>query len=110
MCHIVMMQMLPAILEGDLEQFGHAMQSYQQCGFKVFELRAQTQLLHDSMQFLRDNGGLGVGMSSWGPSVFAFGEDLSELEAKAKDWLATHGGGEAILTKANNRGMRIVES
>lgn len=109
MCHIVMMQMLPAIIEKDLQTFGQAIEEFQQLGFKVFELRAQTKLLDDCVRFLRDSGGAGVGMSSWGPSVFAFGEDLSGLQRKARAWLDTHGGGESILTKANNVGLRVVE-
>jgi beta-ribofuranosylaminobenzene 5'-phosphate synthase len=109
MCHILLIQMMPAVLEGDLEAFASAMEDYQSLGFKVFELRAQTQLLSDCLRFLKENGGQGAGMSSWGPSLYAFGEDLSELHSKAEQWLAVNGGGEAILTKANNVGMRITE-
>ncbi len=109
-CHIILMQMLPAVLEKDLETFGRAMDDFQTLGFKVFELRAQTELLHDCRRFLRENGGVGVGMSSWGPSLFAFGEDLSELHEKSKQWIDDHGGGETFLTKANNTGMRVVEA
>ncbi len=110
MCHIVLMQMLPAVLERDLEMFSEAMEEYQKLGFKVFELRAQTKLLTDCLQFLKDNGGLGVGMSSWGPAVFAFGEDLTELQRKARAWLDGHGGGDVVLTKANNFGLRVASS
>lgn len=109
MCHIILMQLLPAVLERDLETFGRAMEEYQRLGFKVFELRAQTELLKDCLRFLKDNGGIGVGMSSWGPATYAFGEDLSLLKEKAMEWLQGHGGGEAILTKANNVGMRVLE-
>lgn len=109
MCHIILMQMLPAVLEADLETFGHAMEVFQTLGFKVFEFRAQTQLVRDCIQFLKDHGGIGVGMSSWGPALFAFGKDLSELQEKAEAWLADHGGGKTILTRANNVGMQIVE-
>ena len=108
MCHIIVMQMLPAVLERDLEMFGRAIEDFQKLGFKVFELRAQTKLLADCLKFLKDNGGIGVGMSSWGPALFAFGEDLSELKEKTQEWLASHGSGETILTKANNIGMRII--
>ncbi len=110
MCHILLMQMLPAIVENDLETFGQSMEEFQTLGFKVFELRAQTQLLKDSLQFLKENGGKGVGMSSWGPAIFAFGEDLSQLQQKANEWLSQHGGGETILTKANNTGMHILRN
>jgi beta-ribofuranosylaminobenzene 5'-phosphate synthase len=109
MCHILLMQMMPAVLEGDLEMFGRAMEDFQTLGFKVFELRAQTQLLYDCMKFLKEHGGTGVGMSSWGPALYAFGRDLSELHGRAREWLDAHGGGEAVLTKANNTGMRLVE-
>ena len=109
MCHIVIMQLLPAIMEKDIGAFGNGMEEFQKLGFKVFELRAQTKLLYDCLQFLRENGGIGVGMSSWGPALFSFGEDLSELKEKADVWLEEHGGGTNILTKANNTGVQIVE-
>lgn len=108
-CHILMMQMLPAVLEKDLEMFGRSMEDFQQLGFKVFEFRAQTDLLKDCLQFLKDNGGIGAGMSSWGPALYAFGEDLSKLKQTTDKWLDSHGGGKTILTKANNVGMRIIE-
>jgi len=71
-------------------------------------LRAQTKLLIDCLAFLRENGGTGVGMSSWGPAVYAFGEDLSSLAQRSRAWVDAHGGGVAVLTKANNRGMQVV--
>jgi beta-ribofuranosylaminobenzene 5'-phosphate synthase len=108
MCHLIMMQMLPAVMEKDLQMFGEAMEAVQELGFKMFELRAQTKLLRDCMRFLNDRGGKGVGMSSWGPAVFAFGDDLSALQTEALAWLDEHGGGEAILTRANNVGVRVV--
>ncbi len=109
MCHIILMQMTPAVIEGDLETFGRSMVTFQELGFKVFEFRAQTELLMDCLQFLKDNGGIGVGMSSWGPALFAFGKDLSSLHENAQKWLDAHGGGKTILTRANNVGMRIIE-
>jgi len=110
MCHILLMQMLPAVVESDLENFGRAMEDFQDLGFKIFEFRAQTQLVLDCFQFLKDEGGIGVGMSSWGPTLFAFGEDLSGLKEKADGWLSDHGGGTTILTKANNVGAQLVDS
>ena len=107
MCHILMFQMMPAVLEDDLEMFSRAMENYQKIGFKVFEFRAQTALLHECLGFLRENGGMGTGMSSWGPALFTFGENLSDLHKQADEWLAGHGGGKTILTKANNSGMKI---
>jgi beta-ribofuranosylaminobenzene 5'-phosphate synthase len=109
MCHILMMQMMPAVLEEDLVSFAGAMERYQELGFKVFEFRAQTQLLRNCLEAMRQNGGVGVGMSSWGPSLFAFGEDLSGLRSAMAGWLEDHGGGEIVQTKANNCGLRVLE-
>lgn len=106
MCRILLTQMLPAVLEADLETFGLAMETFQGYGLKVFEAETQGPLVTECVDFLRSNGGKGVGMSSWGPTLFAFGEDLSALQTKAKGWLSSRGGGEAILTKANNHGYR----
>lgn len=108
MCRILLTQMLPAILEADLPTFGEAMEAYQNYGFKVFEAETQGPLIAECAEFLRANGGKGVGMSSWGPTLFAFGQDLSALRVKAGEWLASRGGGEAFLTKANNVGFRQI--
>lgn len=108
MCRILLTQMLPAVLEKDLPTFGAAMEAFQSYGFKVFEAETQGPLIAECAAFLRDNGGIGVGMSSWGPTLFAFGHDLTALRNKADRWLASNGGGEAFLTKANNVGFKQI--
>lgn len=108
MCHIVMMQMLPALLERDLATFGAAMETFQSMGFKHAEIKTQSDTVRDCMDFLRACGGVGVGMSSWGPAVYAFGENLSALRNQVTAWLAPRGGGDVILTRANNVGMQVV--
>ena len=108
MCRILLTQMLPAVLEEDLSTFGVAMEAYQGYGFKVFEAETQGPLIAECAAFLRDNDGVGVGMSSWGPTLFAFGYDLSALRHKADEWLVSNGGGEAFLTRANNVGFRQI--
>ena len=106
MCRILLTQILPAVLEEDLESFGAAMEAYQGYGFKVFEAATQGPLIAACAGFLRQNGGVGVGMSSWGPTLYAFGRDLSRLRVKAGRWLSSNGGGEVFLTKANNEGFK----
>lgn len=106
MCRILLTQLLPSVLEEDLETFGAAMEAFQAYGFKVFEAKTQGPLIAECAEFLRANGGAGVGMSSWGPTLFAFGDDLSALHDKAERWLLVRGGGEVILTRANNEGFR----
>ena len=108
MSRILLVQMLPALLEADLPAFGAALEAYQSYGFKRFEFNTQGPLIPECVEFLRVNGGVGVGMSSWGPSLHAFGRDLSGLRLKAREWLSARGGGEVVLTRANNEGYRLI--
>jgi len=107
--HIVLLKMLPAILECDLESFGYAIEESQKYGFKRFEFRAQSHNVIQCMDFLKQNGGIGVGMSSWGPTLFAFGEDLSELCEKTRHYLDKNMGGSCFITRANNTGMKVLD-
>ena len=108
MSRILLMQLLPALVKEDLATFGAAMEAYQRYGFKLFELNTQCPLIAACIEFLRRNGGVGVGMSRWGPALYAFSYDLSHLQSKSVAWLAANGGGEAILTRANNVGFRQI--
>lgn len=108
--HIVLMKMLPAIVERDLEGFGQAIEESQRYGFKAFEFRAQAPEVIECVGFMKDSGGHGVGMSSWGPTLFAFGEDLTQLRDKTQAFMAERTGGSCLLTKADNQGMRVLEN
>ena len=109
MCHIVLMKMLPAILESNIDSFGEAIEAYQRLGFKRFEFQTQSELVRNCRTMLQEHGGKGVGMSSWGPALFAFGEDLKGLRQTAENWLSCQSGGEVFLTKANNVGLTVTE-
>ncbi len=107
-CHLVLLKMMPAVLECDLESFGEAVEESQKYGFKKFEFRAQSHNVVECMDFIKKNGGIGVGMSSWGPTVFAFGEKLDDLCEKTRHFLDNHMGGTCIITHANNAGMKML--
>ena len=109
MCRILLSQMLPAVVEADLPTFGAAMEAYQRYGFKVIEAETQSPLISECAEFLRSSGGFGVGMSSWGPTLYAFGDDLSSLRDESERWLASNGGGQVILTRANNTGYKFLK-
>ena len=108
-CHLVLMKMAPAIVERDLESFGAALEESQKYGFKEFEFRAQSHGVRQCMDFLKQNGGIGVGMSSWGPALFTFGEDLTDLCEKTRRFLDENMGGTCFITRANNTGMKILD-
>lgn len=108
MSRILLSQILPALAEEDLDAFGRGLEAYQGLGFKQAEIRSQTPTVRACMERLRARGGQGVGMSSWGPTVFALGRDLEALQQDMQAWLRARGGGEAFVTAADNAGCRIL--
>lgn len=105
--HVILMQLLPALVEEDMATFGMGINSIQEIGFKKREVGLQP-VSAKLMQALRDGGAYGAGMSSFGPTVYAFGEDAGNLEKIAKEFLGEKGG--VFITKARNEGARIEDN
>ncbi len=102
--HIILMQLLPALVEEDIVTFGKGINSIQEIGFKKKEVELQP-VSAKLMQALRDGGAYGAGMSSFGPAVYAFGEDAGNLKKIAEEFLGEKG--MVFITKARNEGARI---
>jgi len=102
--HVILMQLLPALVEEDVATFGRSINSIQELGFKKKEVELQPRS-RELMTALRDGGADGAGMSSFGPTVYALGEDAWELEKIARELI----GEKAIVftTKAGNEGASI---
>jgi beta-RFAP synthase len=113
LCRLVLLGMLPALAEGDLEAFGEAlfdfnvrvgaafarMQGGPYAGPRVAELVA----------FLRGEGARGVGQSSWGPAVFAVVGDeerAADLAARVRRQFGLSAD-EVFVTRACNRGAVV---
>jgi len=75
LCRLILLGMLPALAERDLEAFGEAVFDF---NVRVGEMFAPVQSgiyasarLAEMVAFVRQQGIRGVGQSSWGPTVFA---------------------------------------
>jgi beta-ribofuranosylaminobenzene 5'-phosphate synthase len=109
-CHVILMQMLPALVEEDLENFGKAINHIQTAGFKRREVELQSQPVRDVMNYMRENGAGGSGISSFGPVVYGIVGSVGEgkrLQQEVQRMLDESLGGEVLLTKAKNRGADI---
>ncbi len=105
--HILLMNMMPAVVEGDLDAFGSAVNSIQNVGFKKIELELQNPFIRELINKLKLSGAAGVGMSSFGPTVYAVTDDCTKnIVRTARSLLKDHGG-EIILSKAQNDGATI---
>lgn len=106
--HLLLMQVLPAILENDMSNFGKALNQIQTFGWKRVEIDAQGAELQQTLEFLQSNGALGAGVSSWGPAICAVSEEIEELKQKTEEFLTTlPSGGRCFVTYPNNTGAQI---
>ena len=96
--HLVLMQLLPGLVEGDLASFGAALSRIQQITGAWFAAEqggtfapgATEQLISG----MASRGALGVGQSSWGPAAYGLVEGdaaANELEALARSDLGAQG-------------------
>lgn len=108
MCRILLLQILPSLADRNLPLFCASLEAYQNLGFKQAEIRTQQQSVRSAMRHLKKIGGQGVGMSSWGPAIFAFGTDLKALATCMRKWLQDNGGGDVFVTQADNVGHRML--
>lgn len=69
---------LPAALEGDYHAFAKALAELQSTGFKRLEIAAQPESVRKQLEALREDG-FAAGLTSMGPTVFAFGRSLDHL-------------------------------
>lgn len=79
LCRLLVLGMLPALQEGDLDAFGEALYDFNvRAGHTFAAVQGGSyanQQIADLVAFVRHLGIRGVGQSSWGPAVFAVAED-----------------------------------
>ncbi|MFG1423759.1 beta-ribofuranosylaminobenzene 5'-phosphate synthase family protein [Roseixanthobacter liquoris] len=117
LCHLVLMQALPALAEGDAAGFGEAVGAVQK-HLGDHYAAAQGGGRHTSadvahaLAFVEENGISGVGQTSWGPTGFAILESAARGEALLQA-LRTRYANRANLSfacvRGNNRGATIVD-
>ncbi|CAD7768317.1 Beta-ribofuranosylaminobenzene 5'-phosphate synthase [Candidatus Methanoperedenaceae archaeon GB37] len=105
--HVILMKMLPAVVERDFEAFSDAVNRVQEIGFKRHEISLQREEVRELMRVMRDAGGEGVGMSSFGPTVYALTDAPRDVQMAAQEFLDRTIGGRVILTHARNQGATI---
>ncbi|TGC11142.1 beta-ribofuranosylaminobenzene 5'-phosphate synthase [Methanolobus halotolerans] len=108
--HMILMKMMPAIVENDIEAFGHAVNHIQSLGFKKCEVELQHQAVRDVMTLMQESGAYGAGMSSFGPVVYGVVDNQKAatcIMEDVQDYLDTTIGGRVMVTKANNKGADI---
>lgn len=113
LCRLVLMQVLPALAECDLPRFGHGIAEIQRIVGRHFA-PAQgglfaSPLVGAALQWLGQEGVVGIGQTSWGPSGFAFTDSDASAEQLLRALAATRHGTGLLLSihRPLNRGALI---
>ena len=105
--YTILMQMLPAIAEQDIESFGKAINRIQGLGFKKHEVEIQPPVVKETAALMLKSGLCGAGVSSFGPAIYGFSENRKQSEEIRKILLEKMpAGSDVLITKANNTGAK----
>lgn len=107
--HLMLMKLMPSVLESDLDAFGDAVNKIQKIGFKKIENELQNPYIAQIMENLRVAGAAGVGMSSFGPTIFAVTDTNEQDIVNAANDALKNIGGEIISTSAQNNGAKLLD-
>jgi beta-RFAP synthase len=112
LCRLVLLGMLPALADEDLQAFGEAVYEFNRRVGEVFQgIQGGPYRDHacDLVRFLRQQGVYGVGQSSWGPAVFAI-LDNGQKAAEISRLVASHfdlRDENIIISSPANSGARL---
>ncbi len=112
---LVLMQVLPALAEQDLQVFGEAIATIQQAVGEHFA-PAQGGGLYispnvaDVMHELKRQGVVCLGQSSWGPTGFAVVRDETEATRLAQHVRAKFPNAQIEICRARNQGSEVSEN
>ncbi len=113
-CRLIMMKLLPALIDRDIESFGDALTKIQvvvgdyfagvQGG--TFSSLAATA----GIDVMNACGAYGVGQSSWGPAVYGLVQGETQAKtmlSKLESFIQDNGGGQVFIANPNNQGATI---
>jgi beta-RFAP synthase len=105
---LLLLKLLPALVEKDLERFGQAVTEIQEYLGDYFTPvqggRFATAQGAAVAEFMLNQGAAGVGQSSWGPTVYGFTDqkNLAALAESTRNFMGDHG--QVWVARAVNRG------
>ena len=113
-CHVVLMQLLPSLIEKDLGSFGQALTAIQRIIGRWFAPiqggTYATAMAEDILALMVAEGAAGGGQSSWGPAVYGLvgGAEIAwRLEARLREALERRGKVMTFTAGANNHGATV---
>ena len=117
LCHLLLMQALPALIEQDIRNFGDVITEIQKAGGEYFS-RIQggcftSPNVERAIHWLEDHGAVGLGQSSWGPTGFCMVDGVSVADTLFHEVITAFSGNPELsfkLVSARNKGGEVVVS
>ena len=113
-CRLIMMKLLPALMDRDINAFGGALTKLQMvvgdCFADVQGGTFSSPEAATTINFMKNCGAYGVGQSSWGPAVYGLvqGETQAKQLLQAVEYfLKNNGGGQVFVANPDNKGATI---
>ena len=113
-CRLIMMKMLPALVDQDIEGFGDALTTIQVVVGDYFaDVQGGTfssSAAAESIDFMKACGAYGAGQSSWGPAIYGLVQGETQAKkhhTKIEAFLQNNGGGQVFVANPNNCGASI---
>lgn len=103
--HLILMNLIPFMLEKDIKNFGWVVSELQKVGFNKLEHSLDASFL-PTMKAIEEVGAYGVGISSFGPTLYTFFDDDNKdiVDAAAE---IVEDKSRVLVTKAQNHGFTI---
>lgn len=112
LCHLLMMQALPALAEGDVRGFGAVVSDLQNAVGDHFAPaqggRFTSPEVAEAMAWLESQGAVGMGQTSWGPTGFCLFDDAPRAETLAATGNGRFQGLQFLSATARNQGAEIL--
>ncbi|MFM8330823.1 MAG: beta-ribofuranosylaminobenzene 5'-phosphate synthase family protein [Candidatus Methylumidiphilus sp.] len=112
LCHLLLMQALPALAEGDIQGFGDAITALQNSVGDHFAPaqggRFTSSEVAAAMAWLEAQGAVGLGQTSWGPTGFCLFADAERAADLAGQAAGRFAGLDFLVATARNQGAEVL--
>jgi len=112
LCHLLMMQALPALAEGDIQGFGAVITALQNAVGDHFAPaqggRFTSPDVAAAMAWLERQGAVAIGQTSWGPTGFCLLGSPARAETLASEARQRFDGVDFLVATARNHGAEVL--
>jgi beta-RFAP synthase len=111
---LVLMKLLPALIQDDIQQFGAALTRIQVLVGDVFSAAQGGRFAYsevaDCVEAMLDAGAVGAGQSSWGPACYGLVREkkiATQIQKSVSEVMKRGTGGSCFISAVNNHGARV---